>query len=266
MNETYKTAIQYFVDNPTITIKETAHRFGIDRGTFGKHLTKLGLNNSKERVKKYSFNENYFEQITEPEQAYWLGWLHSDGNVMDNYTIRLRLKSDDKEILELFNKALNSNVEIKTEYSSTTESSNLTLCSKKMYTDLSKYGIVPNKTESIKFIEFEDIELTKAYIRGLFDGDGWCYFSENSREIGFCGNESICNGIAKFLIEVLNIPNIKVKPFKSIYRIRICNKTGIKTFYNEVMKGNRELSLKRKFDKIENFAVSERASKNLKVK
>lgn len=184
----------------------------------------------------------------------------------NNYAIRLRLKSEDREILELFNKALNSNVEIKTEHSATTEVSALVLCSKKMYTDLAKYGIVPNKTESIKFIEFQDIELTKAYIRGLFDGDGWCYFSNNSREIGFCGNESTCNGIAKFFVEVLHIPNIKVIPYKSIYRIRICNKIGIKTFYNEVMKGHRELSLKRKFDKIENFAVSERASKNLKVK
>lgn len=67
MNDTYKAAVQYFVDNPTVTIKETANRFDIDRGTFGKHLTELGLNNSKERAKKYSFNENYFEQIISPE-------------------------------------------------------------------------------------------------------------------------------------------------------------------------------------------------------
>ncbi|MBP3801402.1 MAG: hypothetical protein J6I85_05225 [Clostridia bacterium] len=57
-----------------------------------------------------------------------------------------------------------------------------------MISDLKKYGIVENKTNLISFYNFEDKELTKAYIRGLFDGDGWCYFSENSREIGFSGN------------------------------------------------------------------------------
>ena len=43
-------------------------------------------------------------------------------------------------------------------------------------------------------------------------------------------------------------------------------KAGIKIFYEEFLKGYKNLSLKRKFDQIEKFAVSERASKNLKTK
>lgn len=192
LNETYKKAIEYFKNNPNVSIKETAQKFNIDRGTLGKKLTELNINNSKERQKKFFFDENYFENITTPEQAYWLGWLHSDGNICKN-KIRLRIKEEDIEILELFNKSLNSNIPIIIEkndkgYGSKNNIANLTLNSIKMVKDLSKYGIIENKTETIDLYIFDNIELTKAYIRGIFDGDGWCSFGENSREIGFSGN------------------------------------------------------------------------------
>ena len=270
MNETYKQAIQYFIDNPNVSIKETAIRFNIDRGTLGKKLTELNLNNSKNRLKIYSFNENYFENITQPEQAYWLGWLHSDGNISKNQ-IRLRLSINDIEILELFNKSLNSNIPIIIEEnnkgygSKNSKIANLTINSSKMVSDLQKYGIVQNKTDIIDFYNFNNDTLTKAYIRGIFDGDGWCSFNENSREIGFSGNQQTCEKIAQFLTEKLAINNANVKPLKTISRLRICNKAGIVSFYENILKGNRELSLKRKFDQIENFAVSERALKNRKT-
>lgn len=270
MNEIYKQAIQYFINNPNATIKETAIRYNIDRGTLGKKLTELNLNNSKTRLKKYSFNENYFENITTAEQAYWLGWMHSDGNIQKNQ-VRLRLSVEDIEILELFNKSLNSNIPIIIEennrgYSSkNSKIANLTINSSKMVDDLQKYGIVQNKTDIINFYNFNDDVLTKAYIRGIFDGDGWCSFNENSREIGFSGNQQTCEKIAQFLTDKLSINNANVKPLKTISRLRICNKAGIVSFYENILKGNRELSLKRKFDQIENFAVSERALKNRKT-
>lgn len=269
MNNTYKEAILYFINNPKVSIKETANLFKIDRGTLGKKLTQLDLNDAKQRQKKYIFNENYFEEITTQEQAYWLGWLHSDGNITKNQ-VRLRISVEDIEILELFNKSLNSNIEIKVEpnnrgYENSKNIANLTLNSIKMVKDLKKYGIVENKTKNIDFYEFNDINLTKAYIRGIFDGDGWCSFGSNSREIGFSGNQKTCEKIAEFLKNELFIKNANVKSQKTISRVRICNKAGIVSFYENILKGNRDLSLKRKFDKIENFAVSERASKNRKT-
>ena len=104
-----------------------------------------------------------------------------------------RIKYDDKEILELFNKSLNSNIEIKEEknsgFGSNNKIANLTISSSKMVKDLKKYGIVENKTDTINFYDFKDINLIKNYIREIFDGDGWCYFSSNSREIGLSGNK-----------------------------------------------------------------------------
>lgn len=269
MNNNYKEAILYFLNNPKASIKETAKLFQIDRGTLGKKLTELDLNDAKLRQKKYSFNENYFEIIDTPEKAYWLGWLHSDGNV-SKHQIRLRVSVEDVEILKLFNKSLDSNIEIKIEsnnrgYNNSKDIANLTINSVKMIEDLKKYGIVENKTNYIEFYDFNNIDLTKAYIRGIFDGDGWCSFGENSREIGFSGNQQTCEKIAEFLQNNLHIQNANVKSQKTISRVRICNKAGIVSFYENILKGNRDLSLKRKFDKIENFAVSERASKNRKT-
>lgn len=269
MNTNYEQAIKYYQDNLEVSITETAKKFNIDRCTLGLHLTELGLNDSKVRQKKYHYNENYFHNITTDEQAYWLGWLHSDGNINDNQ-VRLRISADDIEILELFNQSLNSNIEIKIEsshkgFSTNTNMANLTISSKQMIMDLAQYGIVANKTKIINFYHFDDKELIKAYIRGIFDGDGWCYFSENSREIGFSGNLATCTEITKFLTNELQIKNVKVTPVKTIYRIRICNKDGIVKFYDNILKGHRDLSLKRKFDKIENFAVSNRAFKNRKT-
>ena len=47
MNNIYQEAILYFIKNPKVSIKETANLFNIDRGTLGKKLTELNLNNSK---------------------------------------------------------------------------------------------------------------------------------------------------------------------------------------------------------------------------
>lgn len=142
---------------------------------------------------------------------------------------------------------------------------NLTINSVKMVNDLKKYGIVENKTNTIDFYNFDEDNLTNSYIRGIFDGDGWCYFSENSREIGFSGNKQTCEHLLEYLKQKFNIPNIKITSIKSIFRIRICNKVGICLIYENIFKNHRDLSLKRKFDKIENFAVSERALKNRKT-
>lgn len=67
LSTNYQKAILYFIENPNVSIKETANKYNIDRGTLGKKLTELNLNNSKERQKKYSFNEDYFENITTEE-------------------------------------------------------------------------------------------------------------------------------------------------------------------------------------------------------
>lgn len=52
------------------------------------------------RKRKYILNENYFESITTPEQAYWLGFLSADGYVNTAQgELELELQEQDQEHL-----------------------------------------------------------------------------------------------------------------------------------------------------------------------
>lgn len=149
MNNVYQEAIKYYIEHQEISIKETAKKFNIDRLNLGKKLTDLELNDSKDRQRKYHFNENFFEDIQTSEQAYYLEWLHSDGNVND-HQVRLRISQKDEEVLQRFNSYLQGNLPIKIENSDNRKPiSNLTICSGKMVEDLSQYGIVEDKTFKI---------------------------------------------------------------------------------------------------------------------
>ena len=63
---------------------------------------------------KYTFNKDYFERIDSKDKAYFLGFLYADGcnsisATQHQCTIILNLQEKDKDILNIFNKYINSN-------------------------------------------------------------------------------------------------------------------------------------------------------------
>lgn len=63
---------------------------------------------------KYTFNRDYFERIDSKDKAYFLGLLYADGcnsisTTQRHCTIILNLQEKDKDILNVFNKYINSN-------------------------------------------------------------------------------------------------------------------------------------------------------------
>ena len=63
---------------------------------------------------KYTFNKDYFERIDSKDKAYFLGFLYADGcnsisTTQHHCTIILNLQEKDKDILDIFNKYINSN-------------------------------------------------------------------------------------------------------------------------------------------------------------
>ena len=63
---------------------------------------------------KYTFNKDYFERIDSKDKAYFLGLLYADGcnsisATKQHHTIVLNLQEKDKDILDIFNKYINSN-------------------------------------------------------------------------------------------------------------------------------------------------------------
>lgn len=59
--------------------------------------------------KKYKVDEHYFDYIDTPNKAYILGFLYADGcNMVNRYSVSLRLREDDKEILQKMKDEINS--------------------------------------------------------------------------------------------------------------------------------------------------------------
>lgn len=175
---------------------------------------------SLERSKKYTIQENYFEVIDSHKKAYWLGWLMSDGTVLQNgKEIRIKLQARDKSILEEFNKDLNNSKPLK-KIILHREDSNLReilkkekyihyesrICCSKMVLDLAKYGIVWNKGKLNSGIKNIPEEFISSFILGEFEGDGSLSRITNKNSCTFCiwDNFNTLNYIKEYFEKKLN--------------------------------------------------------------
>lgn len=128
-----------------------------------------------------NINENYFETINTEHKAYWLGLLVADGNVSDlnkKYCIRITLKNEDMYLPYLFLKDVESSSKI---YIDKHDRATARVFSKKMFNDLVKLGVVPNKTGKETIPVDIPSNLFNHFVRGFFDGDGTIYKRKNRK-------------------------------------------------------------------------------------
>jgi len=150
---------------------------------------------SRFRVSQYQINHNYFREITTPEQAYWLGWLASDGHVAlwkRCYTICLELQKDDLCIIERFKSSVAPGISIH----ETKRSFYIRFGSKAMFRDLGTYGVGPDKTANFVWPHRLPNQFASDFILGYFDGDGClgrCTYGRKKRFLW------ILNGTKPFL-------------------------------------------------------------------
>lgn len=132
----------------------------------------------KRNRRKFQVNDNYFESIDSEEKAYWLGFIYADGFVVsDSNKFGVSLSNIDKSHLEKLKTAIKFTGEVKdyvetAGYAVGSLYSRLLVTSSKIKQDLIKHGVVPNKTDIVKFPTMLPIELIPHFIRGYFDGDG----------------------------------------------------------------------------------------------
>ena len=153
-------------------------------------------------------NENIFNQITNDNTAYWLGFLAADGSVSylkNKYQLMIGLSSKDKNHLEKFKNFLNA-PNIITDRNTLCNnnkrypSSYITIFSKQIFDDLSQYGIIPNKIyQNIDFLSYIPEPYKLPFIIGLFDGDGYFTCTDKSQSFGFCGNQAVIRTIYNYL-------------------------------------------------------------------
>ena len=213
-------------------------------------------------MRRYTFNEHYFDVIDSQDKAYWLGFFAADGyNHVSKGYIELRLHNQDREILEKFKVSINASNPIglyKATYC------NLSLYSQHLCDTLASYGLTQAKTYTLTIPQLED-SLMRHFIRGYFDGDG-CFsvIPRNDRNVNSKIYQFNITGmyeplllIQKHLVSNVGIKALPLKTRKSTIAVtlhyggrNICKRI-LDYLYQDA-----HLYLKRKHDKYLEYCIS----------
>lgn len=136
------------------------------------------------------YNERFFQTIDTAEKAYWLGFIYADGCVTTRNRFSLELAIVDKDHLQKFCDALESNIRIHTRacrpnnlVPSSREICSIMINNSRLWHDLYDKGVVRQKTFCLKFPDSHQLPVAfyRDFIRGFFDGDGsyMCTWHQN---------------------------------------------------------------------------------------
>jgi hypothetical protein len=195
---------------------DIAKKLNISRGTIKRWNDELYFIESrapgeagKLKSKVYDYDEDYFEKISTPNQAYITGYITGDATIFDRKKSKrlvLCLAEQDKQLLFDIGKEMNMKEAIKFRKKNNNNEQNkysLTINSTKMCNDLIALGVGPQKTGSETWINFEKVDLQWAYLRGFFDADGHIRVYERNgyqkARLGFTGNQDMLASILMFL-------------------------------------------------------------------
>jgi ribosomal protein S27AE len=138
--------------------------------------------------RKYSLNDEYFDQIDTPAKAYWLGFIAADGCVLEDPAgrpsyLRVELARCDDDHLGALCADLGSDRPV-LYYQ---DVACVSFGSRHMANALCRLGVMPRKSLIIEPWN-GPADLMPHYWRGLFDGDGTIHTSKSSWCIGICGS------------------------------------------------------------------------------
>ena len=171
---------------------------------------KLGIDRAKINycLRKYVFDENYFEKIDTPEKAYWLGFIMADGCIYhykdsNKVQFEIKIKSTDGKHLERFAKSIDFDIN-KIKYGEAKRKN--TVCkyakirtyNKTFCENLIKHGIFDQKSGKEFFPKMPE-EFKRDFIRGFIDGDGSVMIDNNSGVYIYSTSEKIIDEILFFL-------------------------------------------------------------------
>jgi dUTP pyrophosphatase len=111
------------------------------------------------------------EVIDTEEKAYLLGWMATDGTISkSSWVIDISMDKSDVECLETLRDIVCEDLPIKNKTGTNRKS--LLICSKQVSLDVCRHLQIEG-SKVVKFPELSSEDLQWAFIRGLFDGDGW---------------------------------------------------------------------------------------------
>ena len=171
--------------------------------------------------------------------------------------ISFSLKFEDKYMIEMFKKEVECDNKISTCQKGRRNECGLAFSSDKMAEDLSKFGIVPNKSLIISKLPKINKEFLPDLIRGVFDGNGTVYILSKSGKLrfGFYGTYKLCDDIVKILNETIGLPlnKITTKKDENVSFITFGREQDIINFYNYIYYSEDVICLNRKKEKFVNY-------------
>lgn len=203
-SEHYKVCQLYLQNYTTI---EIANMYNVTDRTIANILRKNNIKIREAIIRSIIKHHDIFNNIDTPEKAYWIGWLLTDGCVQINNnkyrhsgTISLALQAQDKYIVENFAEFVGASKDKVKLDNKVHQTAYFRFTSNIMIDDLAKYHITPNKTGKQELPKFTD-ELMPYLLRGIFEGNGSVYISNNRLRTAFYGGYEMIADIVKLLNE-----------------------------------------------------------------
>ena len=199
-----------------ITSKDISKIYGCSAVKIGTLLDELEIKKRtlSEILRKYNFDESFFDAVDSEEKAYFLGLLYADGSVSQkNKSVRLRLQITDKDVVEKFSVAVKSTRPLSYESGRTVNCKHIvgvTLISKHLVNKLAEFGCGPNKTFTLTFPEWLDPKLHHHFIRGYFDGDGCITLAGGKAAFSLVGTDEFISRVQEIMIQKIGLSKTKL--------------------------------------------------------
>ena len=199
-------------------------KYNCSAQTIMRLLEKEGIKSRGNR--KYSFNENIFDEIDTAEKAYWIGFITADGYINEEKNfLTIKLQYRDINHLKKFAKFINcSEKNIKIEYHNITGKPlcKIRINSKHLVNSLVKLNIRQCKSTKEHIAPIPN-EYIKDYIRGIIDGDG----NINKKNINICNSIEVLSYIKEYLNKTCYTTIGEICNHYNTYRIFICRNRGL---------------------------------------
>lgn len=195
--------------NNGLSKEKLSIEYGVSTTAIDTVFKKCGVKfkDHSHKSRKYSINENYFDNIDSRRKAYYLGLLLADGcNYEPLHTVKIELQERDKGILDYLNNDLQYSkplefVPLNSKNPNHQNTYRVLITNKHMSQKLAQLGMVQNKTLNLKFV---DIDFMLSMICGYFDGNGHIEWSK-SQFLTIASTNDFCVGLSKYLLDNYNI-------------------------------------------------------------
>jgi len=164
-----------------VTNIELAKELKVNLVTINKYQQQLGLKKKGSGNRVVQTYNPFLDESDESE--YWLGFIAGDGNLAKT-TYKITISTTDEELITKFKKFYKKPVTVcehfyKVLSGETHRIFTASVQNQLIYEYLIALGITPKKSLTIKLNK----ELSSAFVRGLFDADGWIGLERNEAKI-----------------------------------------------------------------------------------